>query len=109
MAGDLPPYKLKQAIEYINAHLGENISLLEIAAQVDMSQYYFCRLFKESVGMTPHQYVILQRIERSKYLLLHTKKTILSIADECGFADSSHFAKHFNRRVGVSPGKLRRK
>ena len=54
--GGLPPYRLNQAIEYINAHLGENISLLEIAAQVDMSQYYFCRLFKESVGMTPHRY-----------------------------------------------------
>ena len=109
MAGSLPPHKLEQAIDYIHTHLGENISLLAIATELDMSQYYFCRLFKQSMGMTPHQFVILQRIERAKYLLHHTKKTILNIADECGFADSSHFAKHLTRRVGIPPGEFRKK
>ena len=65
MIGSLPPYKLKQAIDYIHTHLDENMSLLEIATELDLSQYYFCRLFKQSMGMTPHQFVILQRIERA--------------------------------------------
>jgi AraC family transcriptional regulator len=54
----LSKYKLVQAIEYINDHLSESISLASIAAELKMSQYYFCRLFKQSTGMTPHQYLI---------------------------------------------------
>ncbi len=103
----LSKYKLKQAIEYINEHFSENVSLAEISAELAMSQYYFCRLFKQSTGMTPHAYLIQQRVERSKQLLKQTEWTINNIAIECGFANPSHFAKCFRRYTGISPKQFR--
>jgi AraC family transcriptional regulator len=99
--------KLQQAIDFINEHLGENLSLTEIAAQVDMSQFYFCRLFKQSVGTTPHKYLIQQRVERSKSLLRQRECSIVDIAADCGFANPSHFAKCFRKYTGVSPQQFR--
>jgi AraC family transcriptional regulator len=87
--------KLKQAIEYIQAHLGEELSLSAIANTLGMSQYYFCHLFKRSTGLSPHQYLIQQRVERAKHLLAQTEQTIVSVAIERGFANRSHFARCF--------------
>lgn len=103
----LPKYKLKQALEYMNVHLNENISLATIAEELGMSQYYFCRLFKRSTGITPHAYLIQQRVEQSKQLLKQRKLTINEIAITCGFANPSHFAKHFQKHTGISPKQFR--
>jgi AraC family transcriptional regulator len=103
----LSKVKIGQAIEYINEHLDRNLTLTEIAVEVDMSQYYFCRLFKQSIGMTPHQYLIQQRVERSKPLLKQPEAKIIDIATQCGFANPSHFAKCFRQRVGISPQQFR--
>ena len=103
----LPKYKLKQALEYMNVHLSENISLATIADELGISQYYFCRLFKQSTGMTPHAYLIQQRVERSKQLLRLKEYSMLDIAIECGFANPSHFAKWFRRYTGISPKQFR--
>jgi AraC family transcriptional regulator len=65
----LPKYKLQQAIDYIHAHLAEDISLRAIATELNISQYYFCRLFKQSIGTSPHQYVTLQRIHRCQAVI----------------------------------------
>jgi AraC family transcriptional regulator len=103
----LPKYKLKQALEYMNAHLDENVSLATISRELGISQYYFCRLFKQSTGITPHAYLIQQRVERSKQLLKQKELTINQIAEECGFANPSHFAKHFQKHTGISPRQFR--
>ncbi len=105
----LPKQKLQQAFDYINEHLGEDLSLTAIATELDMSQYYFCRLFKQSTGMTPHRYLIQQRVERAKLLLRRKELTIAHVAMECGFANPSHFAKHFRQYTGVTPKEFRRK
>lgn len=104
----LSKYKLKQALEYMNAHLSENISLATISDELGMSQYYFCRLFKKSTGITPHAYLTQQRVERSKELLKKKEYTMLNIAIECGFANPSHFAKHFRRHTGIPPNQFRK-
>jgi AraC family transcriptional regulator len=104
----LPKHKLKQAIDYIQAHLGENVSLSELANTLGMSQYYFCRLFKQSTGLSPHQYLIHQRIEQAKRLLKNPDLSITFIAMECGFANSSHFAKCFCRVTGMNPKQFRK-
>ncbi len=103
----LPKHKLKQAIEYINEHLDRDLSLEEIATKLDMSQFYFCRLFKKSTGLTPHRYLIRQRVEKSKQLLKQTELNINEIAIECGFANPSHFAKWFRQFTGISPRQFR--
>jgi AraC family transcriptional regulator len=103
----LPGVMLKQAIEYINAHLGENLSLATMATILHISPYHFCRLFKQSTGMSPHSYLIQQRIERAKQLLQRPELTVTHIAGVCGFANQSHFAKYFRRYTGVSPMQFR--
>lgn len=103
----LPPYMLQQAVEYIQSHLAGDVSLNAIATELGISQYYFCRLFKQSVGQTPHAYVIQQRIERSKRLLKQQGITINDISVDCGFANPSHFARCFRRATGLSPKQFR--
>ena len=99
----LPRYKLKQAIAYIQDRLAENISLEAMAEEVNISRFYFCRLFKQSTGITPYQYLIKCRIERSKILLRERKLSITDIALEVGFSNQSHFTKHFKRLIGITP------
>ncbi len=103
----LSRHKLRKAVEYIQAHLGENLSLGAIANEIGMSQYYFCHLFKRSTGMSPHQYLIQQRVERAKHLLRQRELTITWVALECGFANQSHFAKHFRQYTGLNPKQFR--
>ncbi len=103
----LLPSRLRQATEYINEHLAENPSLTEIAEMVQMSPYYFSRLFKQSVGLTPHQYLLLCRTEQAKRLLLSTNLSIAAIATQVGFVDQSHLTRHFKRQAGVPPSQFR--
>jgi AraC family transcriptional regulator len=105
----LPTAKLKQAIEYINEHLSEDISLGKIATELDISHYYLCKLFKQSLGMTPHAYLVQQRVERSIVLLERREYRIIDIAMACGFANPSHFARCFRRQLGISPKQFRLK
>lgn len=103
----LPKYKLKQAFEYIDAHLHQDLSLAEISQELGISQYYFCCLFKKSTGISPHAYLVQQRVERSKQLLKQRELTINEIAVECGFANPSHFARCFRQYTGISPKQFR--
>lgn len=102
-AGGLPKYKLREAIAYIQEHLGEEISLEAIASHLKMSQYYFCHLFKQSMGVSPYQYVLRQRIDRAKQLLKQRQLAITDVALECGFANQTHFTKHFRKLTGTTP------
>jgi AraC family transcriptional regulator len=101
--GGLPKYRLREAIAYIQAHLGEEISLEAIAKHLNMSQYYFCHLFKQSMGVSPYQYVLQQRINKAKQLLKQQQFTITDVALECGFANQTHFTKHFRKFTGTTP------
>lgn len=100
--------KLQQTIQYINQNLSEDLSLQTIATHIGFSQYYFCRLFKESTGLTPYQYIIQQRIERAKQLLVQDNHSIVDVALQVGFANQSHFCQRFRRITGVSPRTYRR-
>lgn len=104
----LSKQKLRQAIEYIQANLGEDLSLSDIANELGMSQYYFCHLFKRSTGMSPHQFLIRQRVEQAKQLLKQSERTVTSIALDCGFANQSHFAKYFRQCTGLNPSQFRK-
>jgi AraC family transcriptional regulator len=77
--------------------------LAELAAIVRLSQYHFAHLFKQSTGISPHQYLIRWRIERAKQLLAMGNLSIAAIAQTVGFASQGHFTYHFKRLVGVTP------
>lgn len=95
--------KLKHILEYIHSHIDSEIKLTKLAEMAGISQYYFCQLFKQSVGITPYQYVLQLRVERAKHLLKSQKMTICDVALACGFADQSHFTKHFRKLTGMTP------
>lgn len=99
----LPAYKLKQAIDYINDNLNQQIKLTDIARLVDISQYYFCRLFNESTGVSPYKYVIQQRVAKAKSLIEDSNLPLVDIAYECGFSSQSQMTQHFRLGVGVTP------
>jgi AraC family transcriptional regulator len=99
--------RLQVVISYIQEHLNQEIRLMELAALVGLSEYYLCRSFKQSMGVSLHQYVIQQRVERAKHLLKRRDLTIAHIAQECGFSSHSHLSQQFKRYVGVSPKALR--
>ncbi|WP_026082442.1 helix-turn-helix transcriptional regulator [Mastigocladopsis repens] len=95
--------KLRQILEYIQIHLDSEIKLTTLAEMVGISQYYFCQLFKQSMGISPYQYVLQLRVERAKQLLKLPKMTICDVALACGFANQSHFTKHFRKLTGTTP------
>ncbi len=85
--------QLQQAIDYIQAHLDQDLSLEQIAAVINISPNYFASLFKRATGTSPHQYVIQQRVERAKLMLLKTDLAIADIALQVGFSSQSHLTQ----------------
>lgn len=108
-SGGLSGWKLRRAIEYIDAHLDRNLSLAQVAEIVGMSPYYFSRALKKSTGYAPHAYVVHQRIERAKQLLTETKMPVTEIAATVGYANHCHFSTQFRKLVGISPSAYRTK
>lgn len=101
--GGLSRHSLRQVLDYIQASLDQDLSLDALANVVNMSKYYFIELFKQSMGMTPHQYVIQQRIKRAQDLLNDRTLAISEISLACGFANQSHFTRLFRTLTGTTP------
>ncbi len=99
----------QRSIEILNDRLDENIALSELAAAFNLSPFHFARVFKRATGFPPHEYQLQLRIARARELLRRIPgKTIADIACELGFADESHFRRHFRRIVGTTPSQFRR-
>ena len=101
--GKLSSLQLKEIIEYIHAHLDTELSLRELASQLNLSPFHFARLFKKSLNLSPHRYVLQNRIERAKKLVTSSHFSLSNIALQTGFYDQTHFSKSFKKYVGVSP------
>lgn len=99
----LSPDKLTRVLDYIHANLDRNLKLSEIAAIAQIGQYHFLNLFKQSKGVTPHQYILRCRIEKAKSLLRHSELNIADIAVRVGFCDQSHLTRYFKRLTGLTP------
>lgn len=105
--GGLSQRQLLKVLDYIDAHLHQTIKLSDLAQLVDISQFHFGRLFKQSLGLSPHQYLMQQRIERAKRLLKQTDKPIVEIAFDCGFNSHSHLGGQFRKLTGITPKAFR--
>jgi AraC family transcriptional regulator len=97
--------RLKQVIEYIRANIDRDLSLEKLAELVQMSTFYFARLFKQSTGYTPHQYIIRCRIDRAEHLLRQGDLSIVEICQQVGFQSQSHFTQLFRKHNGITPKK----
>jgi AraC family transcriptional regulator len=104
----LPAYKLRQITEWMAEHVAEDLSLDRLAAQAGLSKFHFQRLFKSALGVSPSHYHINLRMNLARRLLRETKKSVVDIALEVGYANPSHFAQLFRRETGLSPSDYRR-
>jgi AraC family transcriptional regulator len=104
--GRLPREKLVRAVEYIQDQLDTDLTVSGIAQAVGMSPDNFTRLFKESTGQSPYQYVVEARVRKAKELLTTGKFTISEAAHHVGFVDQSHLTRHFKRVFGLPPKRM---
>lgn len=102
---DIPLSKraFQHVLEYIHEHLQDDLSLDKLARIAQLSPFHFSRSFKQATGLTPHQYIVRQRLEQAKHLLLTTDTSIAEVAADAGFYDQGHLARHMRRYLGVTP------
>jgi len=103
----MPGRKLKSVLSYIEDNLGRDLGLSEIADAAGLSVSHFKTLFRKSLGMPPHQYLIRRRVERAAMQLRKEDTPIAQIALENGFCHQSHLALHTRRVLGLTPQELR--
>lgn len=97
-----------QAIEYINNHISEPLSIDSICATVFMSKYYFCRTFKKETGLSVMEYILSTRISLAQEMLLNGNLSISQISDRCGFSSLAYFCNIFKKKNGKTPLQYRR-
>jgi AraC family transcriptional regulator len=99
----LSNYVLRNVLEYIQTRLDQDLSIADLAEAAGMSLYYFIRLFKKSMHITPRQYIIQQRVERAKMLLRSRELSISEISGQCGFTNQSHLTNVFHQLTKTTP------
>ncbi len=92
-----------QVLTYVKDHLDQTMTVDDLAAQVRMSPSHFARVFKETVGATPMQFVMSYRIEQAAAMMGDPARPLGDIALACGFADQAHFSRSFKQMTGLTP------
>lgn len=98
---------MRRVQEYIDAHIGEDISLQHLADLACMSPGHFLRSFRVASGMTPYQYVLEQRLQNARAMLSSCAEPVSRVAQRCGFKTPSHLSVQFHARFGTSPSRYR--
>ena len=105
----MPPAKIAVALEYLSEHLEESPSVSWLAALCNISEVYFRRQFKQSMGMTPTEYRNALRLNKAKSYLEYGDISVQEISDTLGYATVSHFIKAFRLHTGYSPLQYRKR
>ena len=107
LKGGLAAYQRRQLVDMIEQQLAEPLNIGQLAAHCALSPYHFARMFRQSFGLPPHQYLLARRLARARDLLRNSALGLGDIALACGFASASHFANRFKQTVGATPGEYR--
>lgn len=110
MIRDLTPAQetsVNTAVKFISEHYKEDLSVDRVCAEVGFSKYYFCKLFKQQLGVSVHQYVNEFRINKAKELLAYSKLSVTSIAEQVGFKTTLTFLRAFEKNVHMTPSEYR--
>ena len=104
----LPRWRLQRVREHVQLHLGQTITLSDMAAAASLSPMHFAAQFRIATGQRPHDYLLNCRIDRAKTLLATTNRTLIDIALDVGFCTQAHFTTVFKRLTGTTPSLWRR-
>jgi AraC family transcriptional regulator len=99
---------IARVVDYVEAGIDQDLRLSSLADVAAMSTYHFARSFRETVGMSPHAYVLSRRVVRARAMLGRTDNSLAEIALACGFSSQAHLTTAFRRGLGVTPGGYRR-
>ena len=99
---------IQNAVEYINSHIAEDITIDDICQHIHISKYHFCRKFKQTTGFTVMDYVLKTRIAAAQNLLSGESLSVSDAAQKCGFSSSSYFCRIFKAHTGLSPLQYRK-
>jgi AraC family transcriptional regulator len=103
----LPGFKLRQISNWMAEHMAEDFNLDQLAVQARVSKFYFIRLFKNAMGVSPTRYLLTLRMDEARRLLRETKRSVVDVALDVGYSNPSHFARFFRRETGLSPSNYR--
>jgi AraC family transcriptional regulator len=103
----LPKWRLRRAVEYVEVHLADAVSLADMAASAGLSRMHFAAQFRTATGLRPHEYLLRERIARAESLLVSSSESLAEIALDVGFQTQSHFTTVFKRFTGQTPYRWR--
>lgn len=106
--GGLTGRTIRLVSDFVDAHLGRDLSVEKLAYIAGLSEAHFARAFKQTTGLSPHRFIVERRLEQGKRLLADTEDPIAEIALACGFADQAHFSRQFSAAFGLAPSALRK-
>jgi AraC family transcriptional regulator len=104
----LTPQQLHRVTSYIRDHASQDLTLEVLAQQIGFSPYHFARLFRQTTGETPHQWVRRERLAHARQLLESTELSLAEVATKSGFGDQSYFTRVFKQALRVTPAAYRR-
>jgi transcriptional regulator GlxA family with amidase domain len=108
VANGLAPWQLRKVTATVEADLRGDHSVAELAELVNLSKGHFSRAFRASMGLSPRQWIIQERVKLAIRKLARSDETLAEVAQSCGFAEQSHFTRTFTQVTGMSPGAWRR-
>lgn len=106
-AGALPRHRLREVLDLMGSHYGEDLTLERLAAEAAVSKFHFVRLFRQATGSTPHAHLVHLRLAAARALLLESDLSVGQVSARCGFPRANHFSTAFKTRFGASPTELR--
>lgn len=103
-----PAYqRVSKAIHVVHERLRQTLSLVDLAAAAELSEFHFLRVFSAVLGLTPHQYLMRMRVRRALALIVETSLTEAAIAAATGWGSASHLTRTFHRQIGCTPAFFR--
>ena len=106
--GGISGFRLKKIEEYVLSSVSRAVHVAELAEIAGTSIFYFVRMFKQSTGETPYQFISRLKINKAKELLTNTSMKIIEVGYEVGFDDPGHFARAFKKQQGITPSGFRK-
>ena len=106
--GGLAGWRVRLILSFIERNSDRSIKVVELSDVARLSASHFSRAFRRSFGEAPRAYLIRQRVDHARHLMLISEMPLSEVAQACGFADQAHFSRNFRAVTGDSPGAWRR-